>query len=342
MACNCGNNLGNSWCPTCLGYPTLMNACTCSDLGPVTQASHVMVQDSQFCPFRLENHVGFLVSRVTGSGQFLIGFSSSPVVGLDSYQMVVNQTFGNLVGVLANGTMNQLLGPATANLILMTNAAGQFIPQALPTAVVPDPLNLTTITVTNLTVANFTLTGTMAATGLPNGTIATTIGLDGSGNVVKGSGAGGVQTAMFFESPSGSSLAVPNEAVIPGGFLIIGNLLYDSGGSIASVQDSQTVKCDAAGKYQIQWFGQIDTLKASRTGMTIQLVINGILVNNANCYPLSPTIPSAADGARTMPISGMECRTLALNDTIKLQLSSSSGSSDVTTYQVRLVLTKIG
>lgn len=316
-----------------------MGACGCGDPGAKATGAHLSILDYQFCPYRLQNGNGFLVNQQTGSG-FQMGWSTSPVPNLDTFQTVEDQNFGNIVAILANGQMRQLLGPATADLVPMTDAAGGVAFRALPTATIPDPLSLTTLNVTNLTAGTFTLTGTMSANGLATGTVITQIGLDGSGNVVKGTGTTGVQTAMFFESPSGSSVATPNAAVIAGGFLIIGNLLYDSGGAIATVSDSQTVAIAVSGKYQVDWGGQIDSLGTPRTGMTIQLVVNGIVVNNANCYPLDPILDTA-DGNRTMPVTGFHAQNFTVADTIKLQLSSNSGSN-LTTFQVRLRLTKIG
>lgn len=317
-----------------------MSECGCSDPGMVTSGQHLSVLDGQFCEFRLQNAPGLLTARVTGSGGFQINFSTSPVTSLDSFQTTVNQNFGNFVAILANGTMNQLLGPATANLVPMTDASGGVAFRALPAATVPDPLTLTTINVTNLTAGALTLTGTMSAAGLPSGTVVNQLGLDGSGNVVKASNSTSVAIAMFFESPTSASTATPNAGVIAGGFLTIGNLLFDSGGNIASVTDAQTIKVLVAGTaYRIDWCGQIDVLAAKRTGMTIQLVINGIIVNNANGFPLDPLLPSSNPNT-ALTITGMHAQALAVNDTIKLQLASASGT-DIDTFQVRLVLTKI-
>lgn len=305
-----------------------------------TYGSHLAIRDSQFCERRLENNAGLLQAFQTGSGQWQIFFTNEPSPSLATFSVTAGTEFGNLVAINADGKMRQLNFPNVAGLVVQTNASGQLVASALPAATIPDPLTVTTLNATTGNFGALNATGAVSLTGLASGTITQSVGLDGSGNLIKGGGSSGVQSAMFFESPTGASTATPNSAVVAGGFLTIGNLLYDTGGSIASVQDSQTVKINAAGPYMLDWGGQIDTLNTDRTGMTIQLVVNGVVVNNGNCYPLPPLLSSSA-GNRTMPVSGFDLRALALNDTIKLQLSSASGAT-LTTYQVRLRLTKIG
>lgn len=338
-SCYCGAGCATGCGCQCANVAGIFD-CTCEDPGSVSYGSHLSVRDGQFCERRLENAVGFLQNQVTGSGQFRQTFTTTPNIALGTFSVTADAAFGNLIAINADGIWRQLDFPNSAGLVLQTNASGQIVASALPAATIPDPLTVTTLNATTANLGTLNLSGTASMAGLASGTIAQAVGLDGSGNLVKGGSSSGVQSAMFFESASGNSTATPNSGVVAGGYLTIGNLLFDSGGSIAQVQDSQTVKILAAGNYLVDWGGQIDTLNTDRTGMTIQLVVNGIVVNNGNCYPLPPVLSSSA-GNRTMPVSGFDLRGLALNDTIKLQLSSASGAT-LTTYQVRLRLTKIG
>lgn len=337
--CYCGAGCAVGCGCQCSNVPGIFD-CTCEDPGSVSYGSHLAVRDGQFCERRLENQVGFLQNQVTGSGQYRQTFTTTPNIALGTFSVTAGQEFGNLIAINADGIWRQLDFPNVAGLVVQTNASGQLVASALPAATIPDPLTVTTLNATTGNFGALNATGAVSLTGLATGTITQSVGLDGSGNLVKTSSSSGVESAMFFESATGASTATPNSAVVAGGFLVIGNLLYDTGGSIASVQDSQTVKILVAGDYMVDWGGQIDTLNTDRTGMTIQLVVNGVVVNNGNCFPLPPLLSSSA-GNRTMPVSGFDLRGLALNDTIKLQLSSASGAT-LTTYQVRLRLTKIG
>lgn len=321
-----------------MGYPTLMGSCGCGDPGAKATGAHLSILDYQFCPYRLQNGNGFLVNQQTGSG-FQMGWSTSPVPNLDTFQTVEDQNFGNIVAILANGQMRQLLGPATADLVPMTDAAGGVAFRALPTATIPDPLSLTTLNVTNLTAGTFTLTGTMSAGGIPTGTIANQLGLDGSGNVVKGGSTSGVGVAQFFESPTSPNAGTPNANVIPGNPLVIGNLLYSFGGTFASVTNSQTITVQTTGPYELDWNGQVDGLAtAARVGAGIQLVVNGNVVNNGGC---TPTTSAGSQNIMTT-VAGVWAMGLTAGDQIQLRLAPSATGTTINVYEVGLRLTKIG
>lgn len=335
-SCFCGAGCAAGCGCQCSNVPGIFD-CTCEDPGSVSYGSHLAVRDSQFCDRRLENQVGFLQNQVTGSGQYRQTFTTTPSIALGTFSVTAGQEFGNLIAINADGIWRQLDFPNIAGLVVQTNASGQLVASALPAATIPDPLTVTTLNATTGNFGALNATGAVKFSGLGTGTIVQTVGLDGSGNLLAGGSTSGVQAASFFESATGASTATPNVSAVANGFLIIGNLLYDTGGNLAQVQDSQTIKVLVAGKYQVNWFGEIDT-NGKRTGATIMLSINGTVVNNGNGIPISQ---DAVMGNRTLPIAGMDLLPLAANDVIKLQLSSGAGTP-YGVYQVRLILTKIG
>jgi hypothetical protein len=312
--------------------------CSCPDPGAVSFGSHLSVLDGQFCEKRLTNTAGLLQAFVTGSGAYQLFFTNEPSPALTTFSVTAGSEFGNLIAINADGKMRQLDFPNVAGLVVQTNASGQLVASALPAATIPDPLTVTTLNATTANIGTLSLTGTAAMSGLATGTITQAVGLDGSGNLIKGGSSSGVQTASFFESPSGSSIATPNSGAVAGGFLIIGNMLFDSGGNIAQVQDAQTIKVLVAGTYQIDWFGQLDGM-AGRTGQTIMLTKNGTVLNNGNGSATTDGTPAGT--FRTTTIAGKEPTSLAVNDLLKLQIPSSAGTS-LKVYQARMVLTKIG
>lgn len=331
--CNCGYGNG---CPTCLPSNRLYN-CPCDMPNMVTSGAMLPVLDGQACPYRLENVEGLLVSRVTGSGNFEILFSSAPVVALDVFTWTAQQEFGNLVAVNADGAMRQLEGPSTPNLFPRTNASGNIIFDVLPGATIPDPLTITTLNATTVNAGVLNASGAVAFTGLPTGTIANTVGLDGSGNLVQGGSSTGIQSSMFYEAATSPSPTTPNSGATSGSSLIIGNQLYDSGGSIVGVVDGQTLKILVAGKYRIDWGGFI-AFRGAKLGASLNLAINGVLVNPGNS-------PSQAVGVdieiRTENSAGFEFRNLSVNDIIRIQLMGGTyADPNSGVYSARVGFTK--
>lgn len=308
----------------------------------MAQGRHLMVLDNQFCKRRLlPGAGGYLVATQTGSGTWFYTFTTQPQIDLSTYQAITGQIIPNLVIQGADNIMRELLGPASANLILMTNALGQLIFTTLPTATVPDPLTVADLTVTNsFNLTSGTISGTPTFTGLGTGTLSFFVGLDGSGNLIKGTPAStGVQCAGFFESPTSPSAATPNAGVVAGGILIIGNLLFDSvGGTSATlfgVTNSQTLTCLTAGVYNVDFGGQVTWDSGSQGRPAIMLLVNGVIVNNGNARP---------DGAitTTQRAANLWCsnlRRFAVGDTIQLQLASTA-STNVSVYEARVNVTR--
>lgn len=294
------------------------------------------VLDGQFCLHRLANPAtgGLVVANLTPQG-YQISISNAPIVSFATFSVSSGSAIGTLLVEDATGAIKALTLPNTAGLYLSTNASGQLILGPLPTFSVPDPLTVTTANITNLTAANFTLTGAMIASGLGSGTLAFTLGLDAGGNVVKGAIAStGIQTAMFFESASSPSGSTPNSGATAGTFLVIGNQLYDSGASLIGITNATTLKCLVAGSYIINWDGQVAYTGGAFGTPAIQLVVNGVIVNTGNARS---GISSTTD--RTAFMSGFQMMNLAVNDTIQLQLAAGSGGVGTHVYEARVGFT---
>lgn len=337
MSCSCGSGYTSGCCPTCLPSNRLYN-CPCEVPDLVGSGQHLTVLDGQFCPYRLENEEGFLVSRHTGSGNVEILFSSAPVVNLDTFTWTAQQEFGNLVAINADGAMRQLEGPATPNLFPRTNASGNIIFDTLPSATIPDPLTVTTLNATTVNAGALNATGAVALTGLASGTIANTVGLDGSGNLVKGANSTGVQSSMFYESPTSPNASNPNAPTTAGSNMVIGNQLSDSGGNIVGVQDGQTLKVLVAGFYRVD-FGGFIAFRGTKLGAALNLVINGVTVNSGNC---PSSIGGSESEVRTFNSAGFEMRDLAVNDLIRIQLTGGTyADPNAGVYAVRVGFTKI-
>lgn len=277
---------------------------------------------------------GFLVARQTGSGTWLIAFTNQPVVDLATYQAIAGTVIPNLVVQGSDNILRELLGPAAANLILLTNAAGQLIFAPVPTATVPDPLTVTDLTVNNVATLNdVTIAGGVNFSGLGTGTLSFFLGVDAGGNLIQGTPATtGVQSCMFYEAASSPAATFPNQAVTAGNPLTIGNLLYDSvgtvGGALITATNSQTLTVLTAGNYDLDWCGQVE---GSGGSPSINLMINGINVNRGNATFGGPVVTTG----RSANLTGFEARRLTVGTTIQLQLGSQSGAS-IATYEVRL------
>lgn len=333
MSCCCGNGIyTQGCCPTCQPSNTIYQ-CGCPDPGTVTVGAHLAVLDGQFCERRLVNAAGLTYIQQTSSGTFQVKVGSAPVANLNTFTWSTGQEFGDLVAIGSDGVMRQLQGPATPDLFPRTNAAGNLIFGTLPAQTIPDPLTVTTINATNANLTNLTATGPAVFSGLNAGTIAQIVGLDASNNLVRGGNSSGIQVAAFFESPSSPSATYPNATAVSGSNLIIGNQLFDSGGALITVTNSQTLTVAVAGTY-VLFFEGLTSINASgnRFELGIWLTINGVVVNKGNsCEP-----GFLING---IGVSGMEARNLAVGDVIRLQLNANTSS--VRTSQVRLVAIKV-
>lgn len=340
----CGCNNGSCGCAQQACQPAnVIYEATCPDPGTVTRAAHLSVRDAQFCDRRLiPGTGGYLIAAQTPNG-WQIFFTTTPSVSLEELQAVAGSVFGNLVVIGSDGVMRKLVGPAVANQVILTNASGQPYFGPIPTATVPDPLTVGTLTVTGLTTLNnVAVSGGMNFTGLGTSAPSFLLGLDASGNLVKGDPATtGVQVAQFFESPTMPSAATPNVNAGAGSNLTIGNLVFDSvgtpGGALFTATNSQVLTCLTAGTYKVEWGGQVtwDSGSSGRPGMI--LLVNGVPVSNGNSR-------SATGVTTTERSANLWCsiaRRFAAGDTVQVQMGS-AGGSNTNAYEVAVNFERTG
>lgn len=321
--CSCGG----CGCDQCRPANTVFES-TCTDPGSITALRHLLGLDAQFCERRLlPGTGGFLVARLTPNG-VLIGFSNTPTVALEEFLAVQGVAFGQVLVQQSDNVMRAMNGPAVANLVLGTNAAGQAMWIPIPAATVPDPLTVTDLTVTNLaTLNNVAISGGVVFSGLGTGTLAFTLGVDAGGNLIQGTPATtGVQVAAFFEAPtSPAPVPGPNDGATAGNNLTIGNLIFDSvgtpGGALWTATNSQTLTCLTAGVYIVDFGGEVFYTGGSSGQPAINLLVNGVNVNNGNAR----SDASITTTLRVANVWGQNMRRFAVGDTVQLQLGASSG-----------------
>lgn len=340
MSCLC-TGLSGCGCNICAPANTIYRG-TCTDPGSNPFLTYLAGFDPQFCVTRLEGAVGLLQSRLDGSGNFNITFTENIVLDLPDVQAVQNVVIPDLIVVDANNAWFRLLAPAASGLTLQTNAAGKWFIAPFPVATVPDPLTIGTLNVTNAaTIAALTLTGAFTASGIAAGTPTDYLALNGNTVVKQSVALSSVQSVMFFEAPTSPSATTPNSPATSGGLLTIGNELYCSttAGSLITALNSQTLSVVADGNYNIDFsgFGAANGGTVVSAGM--QLLINGLVVNNGNTnvskYPTAPANRAA------MAITGFESRRLTAGTTIQLQVTPGSGGN-ISFYEVRLRATRLG
>lgn len=338
MSCSCNQS------PCCCGSSPCQPAnvvyqSTCTDPGSNNTGAHLSILDNSFCARRLLNGAGFLENRQTGSG-WAQQWTTAPTVPLGTFQAVTNTAFGNFVIIGSDGVWKQLLGPATAGLVLTTNGLGQFLAAVPPAATVPDPLTVNTLNTTTLNVAGVaTFNGTEIFNNVPSATITQTIGLNASNQLVIGTAATtGVQTCMFYETPTSPGATSPNEATAPNALLTIGNLLNDSvlpavpGGALITAINATTLQVVTAGWYNLDACAQIN---GTSEIAWINLQINGITVNTGN----SSSIASQTTTQRIQNWICFASGRFAAGTTITLQLGPTINAK---TYAVRLRATRTG
>ena len=343
MSCSCTSNPCS--CSPCQPANTVYQG-TCTDPGTSTSLRHVLGLDSQFCNTRLlPGDGGYLVARATGSGGWLINFTTEPVVALSNITAAQSTVFGQFIVQGSDNIMRTLTGPAIANLYPRTNAAGQITFEVLPNATVPDPLTVGVANViTTLNAADVNITGTLIATGLATNTLVNILGIDANNHVIKGTLAvTGSQCASWFESAISPSIwPFPNQDTNSGVNLIIGNCLFDSstaGGTtptLFTADNVQTIRCQVAGTYVIDFGAQVlknndtpnDNMKAG-----ITLTINGTAVNTGNNT-------NNWGNVHNKNVWGQEMRRLAQNDLIRLTLTSDNQHNIV--QQARVNFTRLG
>jgi len=349
MSCSCSNSPCS--CSPCQPANTVYQG-TCTDPGSATTLRHVLGLDSSFCQRRLlPGDGGYLVARATGSGGWLIDFTTEPVIPLSNITAVQSQTFGQFIVQGSDDIMRTLTGPAVENLYPRTNAAGQITFETLPTATVPDPLVVNDLTVvTNAQIADLQITGTATATGLATGTLTNVLGLNTSNEIIKGTIADtGSQCAAFFEntvSPNPQN-SYPNANSSPGNPLVIGNILFDStwpngvpgAGGLFAVLDQYTLSCVTPGTYVVDFFGMTreNTNQGGSGSQVISLKVNGIIVNSGN----SNNWLNQNNQENLAHLAGQDMRRYIQGQTIQLVLGSGA-TANTKCYEVRCNVTRLG
>lgn len=340
MACttfncpSCGIGYSGACCPTCQPAQAIFRG-ECQDPGTLNPGRFLQVLDYKFCEHRLTNAPGFLVANQNGSGNFGIAFTNTPQVQLGEMLATANQTFGNLVVMGSDYRWRYLQGPSSLGLFLQTDANGMLFFGDPPAATVPDPLTVNDLAVTNeATINDLTTNGTVTMNNIASGTVVNLLGLDVSNELVLQSLTSSLSAIMFYEAATSPSATAPNKLKANGDYLVIGNELFDSGADIINVFTSESLKVAVAGKYLIGWVGL--TKMGLNTKASISLEINGVIVNNGNGRT-DAEITATSGSTIVAPFAGLELRSLAVNDVLKLQLSSVGG---VNTYNVRLVAIK--
>lgn len=315
-------------CDPCnCSQPANCQQCECPDPGSISPARHLSVLDYKLCDKRLTNTAGVLVNNITGSGAGNIQWTNSPCVLVPSVEISEGMAFANILAALGDlGCWSRLVPAGSADGYLKASS-GQWVIQDVPTANIPDPLNVANLSVTTLaTIAALNVTGTLCAPGTASGTIVSVLGLDTNGCIVKSSGGStsvGVSLAMYYENTEETAAATPNSTIGNGAYAQIGNEIFDSD-SIAAVQSVDTIKIVMAGKYFVLWGAYYDTPSSPRD-VNLNLEINGA----------TPSIPGFGPGRLTdsspqvrYPVNGFTIRTLAANDTLKLKCESSVATNN--------------
>lgn len=337
MACttfncpSCGIGYSGGCCPTCAPAQSIFQG-ECLDPGTLTVGRFLSTLDFKFCERRLASGAGFLVSNINGSGNAGFTWTTTPQVQLLDYQAAENISLGQLVVVGTDYRWRALDASAAPSLFLQTNATGDLILAAGPEAVVPDPLAINNINVAvAASIAALTTSGAVTLNNTPAGTPVNLIGLDAANKIVTQGIASSIAASMFYEASTSPSSDAPNKTAGNGTYLVIGNRLYDSGSNLITVTTSQALTVAVAGKYVIHWAGLCRLAQNAKA--CISLEINGVIVNNGNGRADSQITDTGATTQQIAPFTGLEVRSLAVGDVIKLQLTRTAAGS---TFQVRL------
>lgn len=340
MSCctSCGTfgSWAGSCCPSCQPSNIAIRG-QCTDPGTITTARFLIGLDTQFCHGRIVNNAGLLSNELNGSGNSSIAWRQSPKIDPESVTAQENIAFGNLLIVGSDSRLHQLVVPSTPNLVLQTNASGSLILDELPEATVPDPLNVNDLGVANdATIENLEVNGDVELNGLASGTAVSLLGLNATNEVVLSALSQGLSISMFFESATSPNASPPNKDKNSGEYLIIGNRLFDSGGDNIGVTTSESLTIQDAGNYLIFWQAQFRwSTSTGKAGAWLE--INGAVVNYGTGRTASDVTASA--NSQMYPATGMDVRTYAAGDVIKLLLNSNDSS--LQTFEVRLVAVRI-
>lgn len=311
----------------------------CTDPGTIS-ARFLMGLDYKFCAGRISNGTGLLNSIQNSSGNFQISFSDTPKLDPEVVTAAENVTFGNLFVLGSDNRMRQLEVPVSAGLFMQTNASGNLVLGAAPEASVPDPLNVNDLTVANeATIEDLEVNGTVEINNLASGTAVNVLGINASNQLILQSLSQGLTVSMFFESPTSPNADPPNKNKVSGQYLVIGNRLFDSGSDNIAVTTSESITVQDAGTYVIYWQAQIRMGGGTGRKAGVWLEINGTVVNQGSGRTDSEVSGIDTSNGAMYPATGMDVRTYAANDVIKLQLNEVG--SDIQTFEVRLIAIRL-
>lgn len=336
---SCCNTCG-TWPCCCVdtGLPSnVVYRGECTDPGTLTTARYLLGIDYKFCPGRLAaNGGGILQSRINGSGNPTIYWTNDVVLDPDSTQAAEDTSFGNLLILSPDDHVRQLIPPNSSGLFLQTNGSGELIFGDPPAATVPDPLVVTDLVVAGgATIEDLEVNGTVELNNISSGTAVSVLGLNASNELITQSIAQGLTVSMFFESPTSPNADDPNKDKNSGEYLVIGNRLFDSGGDNITVTTSESLTVQDAGTYLIMWQAQIRMGGGTSRKAGVWLEINGTFVNQGTGRTDGNVSGVDANNGAMMPATGMDVRTYAANDVIKLGLNSAD--NNIETFEVRLV-----
>lgn len=326
---------------------SLPSNCQCADPGTILAGLNVIVSDSGNCPRRLlplrDGDLNVLNSflYLEGNGATpSIKFTQQPAVPYPELAVIANASFGAfVVSTGDSGLHYRLSPPATANLVVQTDGSGGFKLASVPSASVPDPLTVNTLTVLETLNASGQINvGTVYGAAIPSGTIANAVGVSATGFFVKGSPVTQTAKALYYEDTvrDNTQSNFPNKTLLANGNCFIGNELSDVSG-LAHVQDSFTIVIDVAGSYQIDWSGCFGKpLASSDANPGVVLLINGS-VKNSGMTGLSSSYTNKVGAT----IIGQHLVTLNNGDLISFKVSSTASASVACQLQnLQLILTR--
>lgn len=327
--CNCGSS-----CVT-----ENIQDCEHEDPGLETTGAHLAVLDYLFNERRLQNTPGFLVNRLAGAG-YQIAWTLDPQVLHTGLNLPLDTTFtGLLAATGTTGNYRRLLPTAAG--YLQGNADGTWQLVTAPTAVIPDPLTLTTLNAANAVIAALTVSGLPIFSALANDTITQNIGLNAADELVIGSVAQG-SVAKFHESVTETGAGQPNAAAVANSYIKFTNEIYDADG-IASPVNSERIKIDEAGTYEIIWgvgFGpQTNQNQGVEWFPVLMLEYNGALVSYGdNRYAAFASNKSCVAG-------GTFVANLAVNDFFQMKITgtmpNNASGTNSGVWDANMVLVRI-
>lgn len=315
--------------------------CEHTDPGTETSGSHLPVFDYLFNERRLTNGVGFLMNRTTGGGSgYAIAWTLDPAVPHTALNVALNETFNGLLAAVGSAGNYRRITP-TVQGFLQANADGTFQIVATPTATVPDPLVVTTLSATTATFTTLTVNGVPTFAALAPDTITQNIGLNAANELVIGSVAQG-SVAKFHESVTENDAGQPNIALIAGDYIKYTSEIFDSD-NIASPVNNEKIKIDVAGTYEVRWGVGFGPETGQQTGIEwtprVGLEYNGSIVSygdNRN---------ATFSSSKSCTATGVYVADLAVNDFFQMKITGTMPTNAEGTksgvWDANLVLTRI-